>query len=340
MPFSELGPLVDQAFYRREDLVHQLKAEDTNTYRLFHGVNEGCPGLTIDRYGSQVLVQTFRDAIEETDWRTIQRYIPKGLGFEPTFDYLDRRPKDQKKAEPSSLPQQNVPEDSPESTSRELGARYVTKQGHRGQDPLLFLDLRAARRFVMRYSTGLSVLNLFAYSCGVSVCAGLGGAETVWSVDFARSALEVGQRNLALNDLPDEKNLLIHSDFFPAIRQIAGLPVTGRGRKRSYPRLETRQFDLVFLDPPRWAKSPFGTVDLVRDYQSVFKPAWLSVSPGGKLICTNHVPKVNLVDWLDVLRRCADKAGRPVKSIDVIQPEADFPSPDGNHPLKIAVVQQ
>jgi len=129
------------------------------------------------------------------------------------------------------------------------------------------------------------------------------------------------------------------SDFFPAIRQLAGLPVKQRGKPRPYPNLAAKTYDLVVLDPPRWSKSPFGTVDLIRDYQSLLKPSLLATSEGGQLLCSNNVSKVSREDWGQILTRCAEKAGRPLKSLEWIQPEADFPSRDGNPPLKIALLQ-
>jgi len=103
--------------------------------------------------------------------------------------------------------------------------------------------------------------------------------------------------------------------------------------------LQAEQFDLVFLDPPKWAKSPYGTVDLVRDYPSVFKPSLLATKPGGRLVCCNNVAQVDRDDWIDQLQRSARKAGRSIKSLEIIQPEADFPSFDNNPPLKIAVLE-
>jgi 23S rRNA (cytosine1962-C5)-methyltransferase len=106
-----------------------------------------------------------------------------------------------------------------------------------------------------------------------------------------------------------------------------------------FPKLEAQTFDLVFLDPPRYAKSPFGVVDLVNDYASVFKPALLCVADGGSLICTNNVADVQRDAWLDQLQRSAAKAGRPIRDMEWIMPEADFPSSDGQPPLKIALLR-
>lgn len=108
------------------------------------------------------------------------------------------------------------------------------------------------------------MLNLFSYTCGVGLCAAAGGARDVWNLDFAERNLAVGRENAALNPALAPMRF-VHSDYFPAIRQLAGLPVASRrGRALpDYPRLEQRQFDLVLLDPPAWARSAFGTVDLL-----------------------------------------------------------------------------
>ncbi len=341
MSETTLSNLIELAFSKREILFKTLHDEKTDTYRIFHGVNEGQAGVTIDRYGSQVLVQSFYETLREDELLTIEKAIHKGLGFEASLVYNDRSSgKNPESRISKNNPEKPIAENEP-CFSNEIGIQHAVRADYQGQDPLLFLDMRAGRRFVLNNCKGLSVLNLFAYTCGIGTCAAVGGANEIWNVDFAGSALDVGKQNLKLNGTAKEHVKFIQEDFFPVIRQLAGLPVGGRGKakKKKYQRFNPREFDLVFLDPPRWAKSPFGTVDLVRDYQSVFKPALLTVAQGGRIICTNHVPKVTSIDWLNLLKRCAEKAGRPPKQIDVIIPEADFPSPDGNHPLKIAVIE-
>ena len=98
-------------------------------------------------------------------------------------------------------------------------------------------------------------------------------------------------------------------------------------------------FDLVVLDPPRFAKTAFGTIDVVRDYQSLFKPALLALADGGAVLATNHVPTVDEAEWHDALRRCAEKAGRPLRALDRVPVDGDFPSFDGKPPLKLALAR-
>jgi 23S rRNA (cytosine1962-C5)-methyltransferase len=162
----------------------------------------------------------------------------------------------------------------------------------------------------------------------------------VCNLDFAEGNLAVGRENGLLNpQLPSME--FVQSDYFPAIRQLAGLPITQRrGQKLpSYPRLEQRQYDLVLLDPPAWAKSAFGTVDLLRDYQSLLKPALLATADNGVLICCNNLAKVSMEDWREQVLRCAEKAGRPVRDWKIMTPGADFPSQDQQPPLKTLLLQ-
>jgi 23S rRNA (cytosine1962-C5)-methyltransferase len=200
--------------------------------------------------------------------------------------------------------------------------------------------LRNALGWVKQHSAGKSVLNLFAYTCGVGLSAAAGGASEVVNLDFAEGNLAVGRENGALNPALISMQF-VQSDYFPAIRQLAGLAVGGRRGHQlpNYPRLQQRQFDLVLLDPPAWAKSAFGTVDLLRDYQSLLKPAILATADDGILICCNNLAKVAMADWREQVLRCADKLGRPVRDCQALAPGPDYPSTDGQPPLKTLVLQ-
>lgn len=331
---SLLLPLLASAYEQREDLLTQLHSEETDCYRLFHGTNEGESGLTVDRYGAQLMIQSFHESLTSADQDEIAAFYQDKFGLTEMV-YNDRSAKNSRRADEQV-------KRGPALVGKELGVNYRVKGKHQGQDPFLFLDMRVGRRFVKAQAAGRSVLNLFSYTCGVGVCAAMAGATQVVNVDFAERNLAVGKENAELNQLVPEQIEFVQSDFFTAAKQLAGIEVKQRVRRgqkpRPFLRMEPQQFDLVYLDPPRWAKSHFGTVDLVRDYQSVLKPALLSTAEGGQLICTNNVAQVELDEWLSLVKRCADKAGRPVRQLDVLCPEADFPSPDGNHPLKIAVL--
>ena len=335
---SSLNQALRAALDNRQDLLAELHAQGTDCYRLFHGSQEGAGGLTIDRYGPQLLVQSFHQRLERDDLLQLHNTINQHLGLELLLVYNDRSQGNSRidredtvyRAEEAALA---------DMVGHEWGLNYRVRGRHAGQDPLLFLDLRNARGWVKQHSAGKSVLNLFAYTCGVGLSAAAGGASEVCNLDFAEGNLAVGRENGLLN--PELKKMkFVQSDYFAAIRQLAGLPIVQRRHKLpTYPRLDQREYDLVLLDPPAWAKSAFGTVDLLRDYQSLLKPAVLTTAKDGVLICCNNLAKVSMDDWREQVLRCAEKAGRPVRDWQVLTPAADFPSMDNQPPLKTLILQ-
>ncbi len=251
---SSLNQALRAALDQRQELLGQLHQQGTDCYRLFHGSQEGAPGLTIDRYGPQLLVQSFHQSLERDDLLQLHGIVNEELGLETLLVYNDRARGN------SRVDRQDTVYQADEAALQDLvghewGLNYRVRGRHAGQDPLLFLDLRNARGWVKAHSRNKSVLNLFAYTCGVGLSAAAGGAREVCNLDFAEGNLAVGRENGLLNpDLPPME--FVQSDYFPAIRQLAGLPISQRrGQKLpSYVRLEQRQYDLVLLDPPAWAK--------------------------------------------------------------------------------------
>jgi 23S rRNA (cytosine1962-C5)-methyltransferase len=314
---------VRRALAARAELLRRCDGEGTTAVRLFHGVAEGAPGVAIDRYGPILLVQTWRAPLPDGLLDRLAALASEAVGapLVPVWNHRPDAPRFDRRHAPA------LPDDP---VAHELGAAYDARPRHRGHDPLLFLDLRALRRRIRAHRAG-SALNLFAYTGGVGVVAALAGAREVWNVDFASSALEVAAANAARNGVGEAVRCVRH-DAIPVLRMLAGLPV---GRRRPEITLAPRTFDLVVLDPPTRATGPWGAVDIVRDYPTLAKPALLATAPGGVFAATHHEASVPLEDWLAVLHRTAAKVGRRL-DVEVIAPEADFPSPDGRHPLKIA----
>jgi 23S rRNA (cytosine1962-C5)-methyltransferase len=336
-----VAPLVEHlaaAFVARETLLNQCHAEHTDAYRLFHGSVEGEPGLTVDRYGELLIVQSFHHSLEPAQLDALETFYGEVMpGLIPVYN--DRSQSNSRIANPLSAEEMAIA--TQPRQFQELGVNYRIQARHAGQDPWLFLDMRAGRRRVMQEAANKSVLNLFAYTCGVGIAAAKAGAKRVVNVDFAESSLTIGRENARLNELATRPRF-VKSDFFAAARQFSGIgqPKFVRGRSLPpFPKLEKQAFDLVFLDPPRYAKSLFGVVDIVNDYPALFKPALLSTAEGGTLICCNNVAEVERESWLDQMQRSAVKAGREIREFEWIAPEADFPSPDGKPPLKMALLR-
>lgn len=310
----------------RAPWLERWHAEHTDCYRLLHGAVEGLPGVTVDRYGPVLLVQTWREPLAPDVLEAWTELASEAVGtaLVPVWNHRSR---------PLDYDRWFALADLGEVVGHELGLAVDVRPRHRGQDPLLFLDLRATRRRVRAAAEGRSVLNLFAYTGAVGLAAAAGGAAEVLNVDFAASALEVARANAVRNELDASQRYFV-TDCLPVMRQLAGMKV-GRGRGR-FPVVKRRSYDLIVLDPPRWAKGRFGAVDVVGDYPSLFKPCVLAAAPDGVVVATNHVASVERDAWLGQLERCAKKAGRPLSGIEVVAPEADFPTPDGRPPLKVA----
>lgn len=326
------------AYSARSELITRLHAEHTDAYRLFHGTVEGHSGLTVDRYGDLLLVQCFHSPLTPELLAELTAFYAEKLPA-LALVYNDRSQANSRIANALTAEQLDIA--SAPREAHEMGVTYRIQGRHAGQDPWLFLDLRAARRRLMQEITGKSLLNLFAYTCGVGIAAAKAGARFVMNIDFSESSLKIGKENARYNTLAVRPRF-IKSDAFAAMRQLSGLGQAEfmRGKRMPpFPKLEAQTFDCVFLDPPSYAKSAFGVVDLVNDYASVFKPALLCTNEGGMLICTNHVANIARDIWLDQLQRSAAKAGRPIREFEWILPEADFPSRDGEPPLKVVLLR-
>lgn len=324
----ELSELLDEALRRRGALLKRLDEEDTDCLRLFHGTVEGRSGLAIDKYGPLVLAQTFHKPLTGSELEVLVERYGESLvynhrgGKGVRFNFHQPAPRVLEPVE-----------------AVEFGLKYSIVARHKGIDPHLFLDLRVGRRWLLEHAAGHQVLNLFAYSCGLGQVAALAQADEIWNVDFSSSALRVGRGNLHLNGLQAADVRFVQGDVYPVVWQLSGLGVKGKRARRPHKKFSKREFDLVLLDPPAHAKGPFHSVNLVNDYQSLFKPALLCLAEGGRIMATNNVAAVSRDDFESVITRCAEKAGRPLQELEWLTPDEDFPSFDGEYPLKIAIAR-
>ena len=335
-----ISDLLNTALDKRKDLINHVNTVSseypkTDCFRVFHGTVEGKNGLNIDRYGEAWLIQTFHETLSDEEILEVKQVL-LSIADLPIV-YNDRSDKNSRII--NQLDEKTEAFAQSEQVMSENGVLFTSKLRHEGQDPLLFLDMRVGREFMKKHSHKKSVLNLFSYTCGIGIAAAVGGAKRVVNIDFSSFALAAGQKNAQLNGV-EQVCQFIQSDAFPALRQLAGLKVTSRNNKKlpSYPKMSASQFDLVFLDPPRFAKSAFGTVDLVNDYQGLFKPAVLTTKVGGIIICCNNVAKVDKEAWFNSLVRCVEKQERTVSNVQWLDCHQDFPSFDDNHPLKIVAL--
>ncbi|MBI5863517.1 MAG: class I SAM-dependent rRNA methyltransferase [Planctomycetes bacterium] len=274
---NALGRALDEAIGRREPL---LAAAQTDMLRLFNDQADGIPGLVLDRYGPALIVQLHqgRFAAEEGDLKAaiaqrMQR-LSATAAYRKTFA-VDRS-RDLARLESAHrdpAPWIGAPL-SEEIECREFDARFLIRP-YDGYSVGLFLDARENRRRVRELSRGRRVLNTFAYTCGFSVAAALGGAAETVSVDVSRRYLEWGKRNFAANGLPLDNHWFYCCDVFDAFRRLE--------RKG-------RTFDLIILEPPTFARvKGAGTFSIEHDLDRLVAGAVSLLSPQGSLLlATNH----------------------------------------------------
>jgi 23S rRNA (cytosine1962-C5)-methyltransferase len=324
--------MLQAALAKRETLIHSFAADDTNSFRIFNGEADGRSGLTVDRYGSLILVESFRTPLPEFELSQIEAFFASADPSH-TVIYNDRSNGELRIANP--LSQALLGEAMLPREAREFGVAYRVQGRHFAHASLFDLELRALRRQVMKEAIGKTVLNVFSYTCSAGIAAAKSGASFVVNVDADEYALSIGKESARINSLPVRPRFL-KSDAFAAMRQFAGIGQAERVRGKRmppFPKVEPRQFDLVLLDPPEYGKSAFGVINSLIDYASVFKPAILCVAPAGSLICTHRVRELGRDAWAEQLSRSATKAGRPIKDLIWIDTDTDFV--DSNHPEKL-----
>ncbi|MBA3534773.1 MAG: class I SAM-dependent rRNA methyltransferase, partial [Ardenticatenales bacterium] len=177
-----------------------------------------------------------------------------------------------------------------------------------------YLDQRDSRALVGTLAPGKRVLNCFAYTGGFSVYAALGGAAHVTSVDSSEPSLELAIENYALNGLDDERDEFLVADVFELLRDY------WRGGQR---------FDLIVLDPPKFAHSKAQVDAACRGYKDINFYALQLLNPGGLLFTYSCSGLVSTDLFQKVLFGASVDAGVEAQ---ILQPLAQA----SDHPIRLA----
>ncbi len=243
--------------------------------RLVHAEADGLPGVVADRYGSVVVFQLSSAGAEA--WRdAIVAALAGATGATCVFERSDAEVRTLE----GLLPRAGVAWGAlPETVEiREAGLVYrVDVAG--GQKTGFYVDQRDNRARVGALSAGRRVLNAFCYTGGFTLAALAGDAAEVLSVDSAGDALRLGEANLAANPaLPARRASWREADVFADLRRL---------------RNEARQFDLIVLDPPKFAPTAAHAAGAARAYKDINLLALKLLAPGGLLAtfsCSGGVP--------------------------------------------------
>jgi 23S rRNA (cytosine1962-C5)-methyltransferase len=196
-----------------------------------------------------------------------------------------------------------------------------------GQKTGLFLDHRESRRRVRELSGGLRVLNLYGYTGGFSVAAGLGNATQVITVDIARPALDLAERSWRANRLPDTSHTAQAGDV-PAL-----LTTFGERRER---------FDLIVADPPSFAPSAAAKTAALESYAALHARALGLVASSGLYLAASCSSHISEEDFDLTLREGSRRARRDMQLLERWSAPADHPRllafPEGDY-LKVLLLR-
>lgn len=279
-----------------------LRDPHTTACRLFHGAADGLPGFILEKLGDVLVVQQLEGHLKlsEEALRGLCTTAAEKLGSRAVYRKVFPRDRSRalarlEQAHRDPVPWVGTPVE-PEITVLEHGLRFRVRP-YDGYATGLYLEHRDNRRRVRALARGRRVLNAFAYTCGFTVAAALGGAAETVSVDVSRKALAWGRRNLEANGLPAEPHAFVCADVFDYLR---------RARRRG------RTFGLIILDPPTFArtKRPRRVFSLAADLDRLVHAALAALAADGVLLlCANHrgTPRRRLEASV---RAAAEAAGR------------------------------
>ncbi len=168
-----------------------------------------------------------------------------------------------------------------ELITREKDAQFILNLSDY-LDTGLFLDHRPLRETVFKNSKDKKVLNLFSYTCSVSVFAALGGAREVVSVDMSKTYLDWGKRNFELNAIDVNNHKFIQENCLEFLES------------------DHRRYDLIFLDPPTFSNSKRmdDTFDVERDQENLVNLCMKRLHPDGILYFSNNKRKFKFASIL------------------------------------------
>jgi 23S rRNA (cytosine1962-C5)-methyltransferase len=233
-------------------------------YRLIYAESDGLPGLIVDRYGAYLVVQLLTQAMAARA-ELIVSLLAELLEPRGIYERSDAEVRQKEDLPPAEgLLWGEAPPET--ATVEQPGARFLANIGA-GQKTGAYLDQATNRLRLAAYCAGQEVLDCFCYGGGFAIAAGLAGARQITAIDSSASALELLRTNSALNKLatPIEP---IEGDVFQRLRQY---------------RHEGRQFDVVILDPPKFAHSQSQIERATRGYKDINLIAMQILRPGGIL---------------------------------------------------------
>lgn len=293
--------------YKLREAYGLAVSESTDCYRLVHGEGDGLPGLIVDYYDGVCVLQAhsvgmFRskgaicDALRELYGSRLKAVYDKSSGTAPfkaglelVDGYLWKAPDFY----------------GNELAVRENGNSFLVNWSE-GQKTGFFLDQRENRAAVGRLAKGRRVLNLFCYTGGFSIYALQGGALHVDSVDSSQRAMDMVDRNVALNGFDASRHTSYCADAIDFVKNVPN-----------------GAYDLMIVDPPAFAKHRGALKNALRAYQRLNAAAISKVAPGGFVFTFSCSQVVDKEAFALAVFSAAAECGRSVRILDRLNQPAD-----------------
>ncbi len=248
--------------------------ERTNAIRLIFGEADFLPGLIVDQYANQLVTQFQAAGVEK--WRLeISEALQKATGCTQIYDRSDAATRDREGlSERKEVLLGSEPVEEIEIVEDGICYGVDVRNGHKtgfyiDQRDNRLLAQKIAQEFKKAYGRGLRALNCFCYTGGFSLALAKGGAEEVLSIDSSADALRLAQKNAARNDLGNCQLQWIEANVFDQLRKY---------------RDENQRFDLVILDPPKFASNHHQVDKAARAYKDINLNALKILAKDGQLL--------------------------------------------------------
>lgn len=304
---------IDRAFLRRRLMAAVARRQclpgldDTTACRLVNAESDGLPGLIVDCYDDWLVLQSLTAGIERLK-DEIADLLMELLGPRGIYERsdVDVRPREGLADQVGSL----RGETPTEPVAIQEQGRLFQVDLLRGHKTGFYLDQRQNRERVAAYCAGAEVLNVFSYTGGFGVYAGTAGGSRIVNLDSSADALAVAAQHMAQNGIPAERCEIVAGDAFRVLRTM---------------RDQARRFDVIVLDPPKFAFSKAQLPSATRGYKDINLQAMHLLRPGGILATFSCSGAVDEALFQKVVFGAALDAGRDVQILERLGQAADHP---------------
>ena len=281
---------------------------DTDAYRVVFSEADGLPGLVVDRYGdtlafqcSTLGLQQRKDELLEILAATLK---PAAIIERPDAETLARE--GVTFAENDAAAWGEAPG---ASQIREYGLRFSVDLLH-GQKTGFYLDQRENRRRVATYCRGARVLNAFAYTGAFAVHAAAAGAGQIINIEGSADALKLARWHQTLNGFDRPQDEYVMGDVFQVLREY---------------RAKGERFDVIILDPPKFAHSADQVTRATRGYKDINLIALQLLNPNGILATFSCSGLISPDLFQKVIFGASVDAKRPAQIVERLTQSPDHP---------------